>query len=82
MQQDALFQNNVYSQIFTMGKGALLLFNSTADQYTTIVFSNESYYNVYSNDENLLNLQNKVQNKAIFTVLIFNCSFQNIKTKT
>jgi hypothetical protein len=38
MQDDALFQNNVLQNIFSMNKGALLLFNSTMDLNTTIMF--------------------------------------------
>jgi hypothetical protein len=64
-----------------MDKGALLLFNSTMGLYTTIMFQNDTYSNVYSNDGGLLNFQSREQS-AVFTVLIRDCNFQNIKANT
>lgn len=66
-----------------MNKGAVLLFNSTFDLYTTIMFKNEIYSDVYSKDGGLLNMQSKSQGQAgIFTILFLDCNFRNIKANT
>jgi hypothetical protein len=77
--QDAYFENNVYSNIFSYGKGSILSLNAL-DQPVTAVFLNESYYNIYSNDEGLFSLESKTSN--VFTMIFLNCKFKNFKSST